>query len=85
MRKDNSILQFKNYGTIHLKLHQLMDEQNITRNRLAREVDTRFEVIDKWYSDQVEKLDLDILARICYVLGCSISDILEYTADPEIE
>ena len=32
---------------------------------------------------KVEKLDLDILARICYVLDCEVSELLEYRADAE--
>ena len=27
----------------------------------------------------VEKLDLDILARICFVLKCNVEDVIEYT------
>jgi len=39
-----------------------MDKRNITRNYLARSIHTRFEVIDKWYVNDVEKIDADILA-----------------------
>ena len=56
-----------------------MDERNITRNYLARAINTRFEVIDKWYANDVEKIDADILARICFALKCQISDVIEYT------
>ncbi|MDE7294964.1 MAG: helix-turn-helix transcriptional regulator [Oscillospiraceae bacterium] len=33
------------------------------------------------YRDEAEKLDLDILARICYVLECTPSYILEYSGE----
>ncbi|MCR5478732.1 MAG: helix-turn-helix transcriptional regulator, partial [Ruminococcus sp.] len=39
---------------------------------------TRFEVINKWYNNEVEKMDLDILARICYVLDCKPSSLIKY-------
>ena len=78
--KDNSIILLKDYGKINLKLKKLMDSRNITRNHLARSVHTRFEVIDKWYANDVEKIDTDILARICFVLKCQVSDILEYVS-----
>ena len=77
--KDDSIILIKNYGKINLKLKEIMDKRNITRNRLARLIHTRFEVIDKWYSNDVEKIDADILARICFALKCQVSDIVEYT------
>ena len=58
-----------------------MDQKNITRNALARAVNTRFEVIDKWYHGHVEKIDADVLARICYVLDCTPGDIIKYCKD----
>lgn len=68
----------KDYGHIEIKLKPHMDQKKITRNALARAIDTRFEVIDKWYHGHVEKIDADILARICYVLDCKPGDIIEY-------
>ncbi|MBO4938538.1 MAG: helix-turn-helix transcriptional regulator [Oscillospiraceae bacterium] len=55
-----------------------MDEQGLTRYRLAKLADTRFEVVEKWYSGTVERIDADILARFCYILDCEITDILRY-------
>ena len=74
----NSLLLIKDYGKITVKLKELMDEHNITRNQLANMINSRFEVINKWYNNDVEKLDLDVLARICYVLNCKVEDIIKY-------
>lgn len=57
------------YGHIEINIKELMDKKGISRNALARAINSRFEVIDKWYQGHVEKIDSDILARICYVLG----------------
>ena len=72
------IYTLNQYGHIELKLKEVMDSRGISRNALARAVNTRFEVIDKWYQGHVEKIDADILARICYVLECSPEDIIRY-------
>ena len=55
-----------------------MDKHGITRNALARAINARFEVIDKWYQGDVEKIDSDVLARICCVLECEAGDIIHY-------
>ena len=67
------------YGHIEINVKKYMNDKNITRNALARAVNTRFEVIDKWYNGHVEKIDADVLARICYVLECTPGDIIQYT------
>ena len=72
------IYTLNQYGHIEINLKNIMDNKGITRNALARLVNTRFEVIDKWYHGHVEKIDSDILARICFVLECSPADIIIY-------
>lgn len=75
---ENELYTIKNYGLIEIHLKELMNSQNITRNALARAINARFEVIDRWYNGHVEKIDSDILARICFVLDCSPGDIIKY-------
>ena len=75
---ENSILSACDYGRICLHLRELMDRRGINRNQLAKRTGSRFEVIDKWYQGDMEKLDLDILARLCFVLDCRVEDLLEY-------
>ncbi len=76
--KTVSIITIKDYGKIDICLKEILDERGVTRSHIAKASNTRFEVINKWYSNKVEKLDLDVLARICYVLDCSPSDIIKY-------
>lgn len=78
MKERSSIIETKNYGQISIKLKEIMDRQDISRYALAKSINVRFEVIDRWYNGHVEKLDLDILARICYVLGCTVENLLVY-------
>ncbi|MGN0608768.1 MAG: helix-turn-helix domain-containing protein [Oscillospiraceae bacterium] len=78
MNNSKTVISVKDYGKIDICLKELMESRNITRNSLAKAANTRFEVIDKWYNNNVEKLDLDVLARICYVLDCSPEEIVKY-------
>lgn len=78
MNGSKSVINIKDYGKIDICLKAFIESRNITRNALARAANTRFEVIDKWYNNEVEKLDLDVLARICYVLDCLPDDIIKY-------
>ena len=78
METSKSVITINDYGKITVDIREIMDSKRMTRNYLAKAANTRFEVIDKWYNGQLEKMDLDVLARICYVLNCSPADIIKY-------
>lgn len=79
----NVVFSMKEYGHIEIHLKELMEERGVTRNALARASNTRFEVINKWYQGHVEKIDADVLARICYLLDCNPGDIILYKVSDE--
>ena len=79
----NVVFSMKEYGHVEIQLKEIMEKRGITRNALARATNTRFEVINKWYQGHVEKLDTDVLARICYILECTPGDIVIYTVSKE--
>lgn len=73
-----SVVNITTYGKVSIHLKELMVKKGITRYRLAKLADTRFEVVEKWCSGSVERIDADVLARFCYILQCDVSDILKY-------
>ena len=78
MKELRSVTNIRTYGRISINLKDLIEEKGITRYRLAKLADTRFEVVEKWCSGTVERIDSDVLARICYNLDCEITDIIKY-------
>ena len=72
------IVSVCDYGKIVIHLKELMDKKGFSRYQLAKLTNTRFEVVNKWYCGEVERIDADILARFCYTLGCNVNDIIEY-------
>lgn len=73
-----SVFVMNDYGKIKICLKEIVDAKGLSRNQLAKAVSTRYEVIDRWYKNEVEKMDLDVLARLCYVLECQPSDLIKY-------
>ena len=76
--EEKKVLTVREYGHVRIKLDELMEAKGIKRGSISRLTGVRFEVIDKWSKGKVERMDLDVLARICYVLDCKVSDVLEY-------
>ena len=74
--QEETIVVLRDYGCVRLKLKKLMDSRGINRNALARSIGARFEVVDKWYQGNVEKLDLDILLSMTCARLLSLVDYL---------
>ena len=78
MKSNSPLMTVQDYGRIRVKLNDILVERHLTRGYVARMTITRFEVIDKWCSGSLEKIDSDVLARLCCVLSYSVEDLLEY-------
>jgi Predicted transcriptional regulator len=79
MDEYNGIVVLKNYGKVIVKLSTVLDNRGITRNKLRTLTGIKYEVIDRYYkAKNVEMVDLDFIAKVCCVLDCEISDLLEY-------
>ena len=68
---------------VRLTIDKYLDKHNITRYELAKRTDVKFQTIDRYYKNRVVRYDSYILDRICEVLDCSLSDIIEYVRNDE--
>ena len=78
MKKKNTVFEFKNYGQIQINLKHILDEQCMSRNELATSIGVNFDVINRWYNNNTSRIDLDVLARVCFVLNCRPEDLISY-------
>ena len=75
---ENSVFVPQDYGKILFSFCKVMDEKQINRNQLSSRAGIRFEVADRFYNGKIERLDIDVLARVCFVLDCDIADVIRY-------
>ena len=78
MNDPNSVVTIKDYGCISFHFDKIMDAKGITRNKLAMLTGIRFEVADRLYKGIIERMDIDVLARVCFVLDCQVGDVIKY-------
>ncbi|MDO4330373.1 MAG: helix-turn-helix transcriptional regulator [Lachnospiraceae bacterium] len=69
------------YGYIRIRLKELMQEQGISINRLACRAEMQRTQLKAYMNGDIQRVDLAVLARLCYVLECDINDILEYSKE----
>lgn len=66
------------YGTIKIKLDELIENRGISKNKLSHKAEMQRSQINNYCNNKITRLDIDVLARICTVLECSVSDLLEF-------
>lgn len=69
------------YGYIRIKLKSLMEKENISINKLACRAEMQRTQLKAYINGDIQRIDLAVLARLCYVLDCDLNDILEYVKD----
>lgn len=73
-----TILVNVNYGHIRIKLDEIMKEQNISINKLAFRSEMQRTQLKAYIKNDIQRLDVSVLARLCYALECSLDDLIEY-------
>lgn len=66
------------YGTIHIKLDELIQKKGISKNKLSHWAEMQRSQINHYCKNEIARLDIDVLARICTVMECGIGDLLEF-------
>ena len=66
------------YGSIKIKLNDIVKEKGISNRQLAFAAQMQRSQLKAYLDNNVTRFDADVLARLCTVLDCQISDILEF-------
>lgn len=68
----------QNFGKIILKIDQVLEEKNISKNKLEREANLQRTQLNSYCNNKVKRIDLETIAKICCVLECKVEDIMDY-------
>lgn len=66
------------WGEVNLKLDEYIKAHNISRSSLSRNAQIHYKQLQRYCNNEMMKVDLNILARICKTINCEIGDIIEY-------
>ena len=75
---NDSVYTLKDYGKATINLKAIIDKKGISRNKLCNMIAAYYDLVNRYYNNKVIRIDLDIIARLCYVLNCSVDDIIKY-------
>ncbi len=73
------------YGTIRIKLDELIKKAGISKNKLSQRAEMQRTQLNHYCNNDISRLDIDVLARICTVLDCGIGELLEFVPPEQKE
>lgn len=68
-------------GRIVIHLDGLLKEKGLSKNKFAQRAELQRTQLNRYIRNEVVLLNIDVLARMCSVLGCGIDELLEYIED----
>lgn len=68
----------QNFGKIIFKIDQVLEEKNISKNKLEKEANFKRTLLNSYCNNKFKRIDLETLERICFALDCKLEDIMEY-------
>ncbi|MCM1364263.1 MAG: helix-turn-helix transcriptional regulator [Faecalibacterium sp.] len=68
------------YGEVALTLNEMIDKSGLSKNKIAFKAEIQRTQLNNYCKGKIQRIDLDVLARLCYVLECTPGDLLEYHA-----
>ena len=66
------------FGSIRLKLDEVMKKQNSSINKLAFRSEMQRTQLKAYRDNKIQRVDLSVLARLCFALDCDLHDLIEY-------
>lgn len=81
-RKENPLKQLpQNYnekGEIKIHLKELMEKKNVSLNQVHFRTELQRTQLRNYRDNKIQRLDIDILLKLCYVFECDLHDLIEY-------
>ena len=68
----------RQYGTIVIHLAELIEASGLSKNKVSHLAEMQRTQINSYCANNVVRLDIDVLARLCTVFNCRIGDLLEF-------
>jgi putative transcriptional regulator len=66
---------------IKINVSELLGKHKMNQKKLSELTGIRPNTISMLYHETIQRIDIDILNKLCKVFSCQVSDLLEYIPD----
>jgi putative transcriptional regulator len=71
------------YGSLHLRINELLQERGISKNKICKDLDIPRTNFNKYCRDGVSRLDTGMICKLCWYLDIEISELIIYNKPDE--
>lgn len=62
---------------VHIRIEELLNERKISKNRICKDLDLQRGNFNRYCRDEFQRIDTNLILKLCDYLQCSISELLE--------
>ena len=66
------------YGQISFNLDKMIEKSGLSKNKVAFRAEIQRTQLNNYCKGKIQRIDLDVLARLCTVIQCTPGDLLEF-------
>lgn len=68
----------ENYRYWEIRLKELLKKRGMSKNKLSHKAEMSWKQIDSYCTNDITRLDVFVLCKLCTVLECRIEDLLVF-------
>lgn len=68
----------ENFGHLEIRLNELLKKKGLSKNKLSYKAEMNWKQIDNYCTNNITRLDVYVLCKLCTVLECGIEDLLVF-------
>lgn len=62
---------------LHIKIMELLQERGVSKTRICKDLDLQRGNFNRYCRDEFQRLDANLLIRLCEYFDCDIAGLLE--------
>lgn len=71
-------MEEERFGHLEIKLDEQLQQKGLSKNKLSHKAEMNWKQIDNYCKNNIARLDVYVLCKLCTVLECRIEDLLEF-------
>jgi len=70
-------MEGKKMAHLHLRINELLEEKNISKNKICRDLDLPRGNFNRYCRDDFQRIDANLILKLCEYFSCPIQELLE--------